>query len=209
MSKKILTTPEEIYQKIEEIYQTENGKKFISHLIKSFFPVDKALYIFDKKDKPIFCCISGIELVSKGEVMQMTLETSPEEFSEYLKKSFVIATEDKEKPVEPIVHPVIKKLNGRIFGIESAESDKYICKEVHQQLYNFYANHLLSGDSHMSWLGKRMVANRVVESLKADNKITPEEEKAVNKNIDKPHKITLGDLGVLQQLKEKLEKEGK
>ena len=146
MSKKVLITPEEIYQKIEEIYQAENGKKFISHLIKSFFPTDKALYIFEKKDKPIFCCISGIELVSKEEVMQMTFDTSPEEFGEYMKKTFTITTEEEEKKQEQVVHPVVKKLNGRILGVESAESDKYICKEVHQQLYNFYANHILHGD---------------------------------------------------------------
>ena len=54
-----------------------------------------------------------------------------------------------------------------------------------------------------------MVANRAIESLKSDNKITPEEEKIVNKNIDKPQKMTLGDFGVLQQLKEKLEKQEK
>lgn len=211
MAAKVLTTPEEIYQKIEEIYKTESGKKFITHLIRSFFPMDKATYIWDKKDnKPIYCCISGIELTSKGEAFQAIQDTTPEEFAEFLKKAFVISTdENKVEESEPIVHPLRKRLGDKILGIESAESDKYICKEVHQQLYNFYANNLLHGDSHMNWLGKRMMADRVVTNLKAENKITPEEEKVVNKNINKPHKVTLGDLGVLQQLKEKLEKEEK
>jgi len=45
--------------------------------------------------------------------------------------------------------------------------------------------------------------------MKAENKITPEEEKALDKRINKPYKVTLGDMGVLQGLKEKLEKEEK
>lgn len=214
MDKKVLKTTEEIYQRIEEIYKNESGKKFITHLIRSFFPVDKATFIWDKKDdKPIFCCISGIELTSKGEAMQAMLDTTPEEFGAYLKQAFTINTETQE-PGEVMVpqtieHPVRKKLGEKILGIESAESDKYICKEVHQQLYNFYANNLLRGDGHMNWLGKRMVADRVIENLKSENNITPEEEKVIDKRINKPHKVTFGDLTVLQQLKEKLEKEEK
>ena len=210
MEEKILTEPDEIYKKIEEIYSTESGKKFITHLIRSFFPVDKASFIWDKKDKPIFCCISGIGLISKEESMQAVFDTSPEEFSKFFKKALRINIEEEgalEETQEPIVHPAIKKLGGKILGIESAESDKFICKEVHQQLYNFYGNKLLRGDNHMNWVGKRMMADRVVASLKTENKITPQEEKAVNKNINKPHKITLGDIDVLKKLKEKLDKE--
>jgi hypothetical protein len=210
MTEKILTEPEEIYRKIEEIYNTEKGKKFITHLIRSFFPIGKSDFIWEKKDKPIFCCITGIGLVSKDEAAQAMFDVTPEEFSKYMKKAFIISTEETSvEKQEPIVHPAIEKLDGKILGIESPESDKFICKEVYQQLYNFYVNKLLCGDSHINWLGKRMMADGVVKNLKSENKITPEEEKAVNKNINKPHKITLGDMGVLQQLKDKLEREEK
>ena len=34
-------TDQEIFEKIEKTYATDGGKKFITHLIRSFFPVDK------------------------------------------------------------------------------------------------------------------------------------------------------------------------
>ena len=205
---KVLKTPEEIYQKIEEVYKTEKGKKFIAHLIRSFFPTDKTDYIWEKKPKPIFCCVSGVELTSKSEAMEAMFNTTPEEFGSYLKKAFVINTNEgmEEESKETIVHPAIEKLNGKILGIESPESDKFICKEVQQQLYNFYASEILKGNGHMNWLAKRIMTDRIVVELKNNNQITPQEEKIVDKKVNKPHKITLGDMSVLQQLKEKMEK---
>lgn len=206
MSKQILKTSEEIYKKIEEIYKDEKGKKFITHLIKSFFPIDKAKYIFFKKDGMV-CCISGIGLVSKEEVCQKMMETSADEFGEFFKSSLKIDTsKDGDDLKEEVVeHPVIKKLNGKVLGIESADSNKFICKDVHEQLYNFYANNLLSGDKHMSWVGKRMMADRVIDNMKSNKEISTTEEKVLNKQINKPHKVTLGDLNVLQKLKDKME----
>jgi len=208
MSEKILTTPEEIYQKIEETYATEGGKKFITHLIRSFFPVNKAEFVWDKKEKPMVCCVSGIGLVSKADVWDTMQSITPDEFCKDLKMGLGIATEENPNP-EPFQPILVKKLNGRILAVESKESDKFLCKEAHQQLYNFYCNKLLHGDGHMNWLGKRMMADSAVKNMQAENRITPEEVKVVNKNINKPHKLTLGDLGVLQGLKEKMEKEEK
>jgi len=208
MSEKVLTTPEEIYQKIEDTYATEGGKKFIIHLIRSYFPIGKADYVWDKKDKPMVCCISGVGLVSKGDIWETMQNITPEEFSKDLMMKFELATEENPNP-EPYKPVLVKKLDGRILGLETKESDKFMCKEAYQQLYNFYCNKVLCGDGHMNWVGKRMMVDSVVKNMKEEDRITPQEEKVVNKNANKPHKLTLGDLGVLQGLKEKMEKEEK
>ena len=209
MSEKVLTTPEEIYQKIENTYTTEGGKKFVTHLVRSYFPIGKADYIWDKKgDKPIFCCISGIELISKGDVLETMQSITPEEFSKDLRMKFELATEENPNP-EPYKPILVKKLDGRILGLETKESDKFLCNEAYQQLYSFYCNKILHGDGHMNWVAKKMMVDSAVKNMREEGRITPQEEKVVNKNVNKPSKLTLGDLGVLQGLKEKLEKEGK
>lgn len=195
-------TDEQIYQKLEKTYESEGGKKFISHLLRSFFPVHKSEFIWEKKAKPIRCCITGDQLISKDEAFQAMVDTTSEEFMEYLKASF-----DPEKA--PVEHPVKKKLGKKILGIECKDSDKYLCKQAFDQLYNFYASKLLSGDGHMSWLAKNMMAEAGIKSLKKEIGMTEKEEKVVKKTVNQPKKMTLGDLGVLQELKDKLQKQEK
>lgn len=148
------------------------------------------------------CCITGDSLISKDEAFQAMMDTSPEEFMNYLRSSF-----DPENK-EPVEHPVRKKLGKKILGIECKTSDKFLCKQSFDQLYNFYATKLLKGDGHMNWLAKRMMAEAGISGLrKTGTDITENEEKTVMKKIDKPKRVTFGDLEVLQQLRAKLSKE--
>ena len=194
-------TDEQVFQKLEKMYETEGGKKFIGHLLRSFFPVNKSEYVWEKKEKPMRCCITGDNLISKDEAFQATMEVTPEEFMEYLKASF------NPENTEPVEHPIKKKLGKKILGIECKSSDKFLSTQAFKQLHNFYATKLLKGDGHMNWLSKRMMAEAGISGMrKSGVEITENEEKTVIKKIDKPKKVTFGDLEVLKQLKEKLSK---
>lgn len=198
-------TDEQIFEKLETTYETEGGRKFIGHLLRSFFPVGKSDFMWEKREKLARCCLTGDPLVSRNEVFEAIRDTTPEEFSEHLRYS--IDPENKEA----VEHPTRKKLGAKILGIECKGSDKLLCKQAYDQLYNFYASKLLSGDGHMNWLAKRMMA---AEGLKSAKKrgimITDKEEKAVTKRINKPRKTaTFGDLQALQDLKAKFEAEEK
>lgn len=191
-------TDEQIFKKLEKMYESEGGKKFISHLIRSFFPVHKSEFIWEKKDKPMKCCITGDSLLSKDEIFQSVMDMSPDDFANYLKISF-----DPENQ-EPVEHPIRKKLGNKILGIECKSSDKLLCKQAFDQLYNFYATKLINGDGYMNWLSKRMMAEAGISSFRdSGTNITKTEEKTIIKSIDKPRKTTFGDLEVLKQLLDK------
>ena len=82
-------TDKEIYSKIEEIYNSQKGKGFITHLLRNFFPADKAQFAWDKPEKKrMICCITGDKLCSKFELMGAHLKITPKEFAEYIKSTF-------------------------------------------------------------------------------------------------------------------------
>ncbi len=203
-----------IQEKLEEMYSTEKGKKFISHLLRSFFPVGKGTYIWtsekDGKKRAMRCCITGVKLISKEDAMNAMLKVNPDEFAEYLRSSLTLSEDKKTTPID---HPAKKNLpNGAVLGIECEKSDKLICQEVYEQLYNFYVNKLLSGDGYMQWLANNMMAKSGIKHARQRGvNVTDREEKAVMHSISKPKAATysMGDLDALKSLKEKLDKEGK
>jgi len=200
-------TEEQIYQKIEKIYNSEKGKGFITHLLRSFFPVGKGTFIWDTNEmEEPKCCITGKKLIGKSEAMGAMLKTTPEEFSKHLRVSLDLGGDEEEKK-KYMEHPAKKHLpKGAVLGIECEKSDKLLCQDAYEQLYNFYATKLLHGDKHMNWLAKNMRAKETIKLMKENGvDITQTEEKTVIKKINKPQKTTFGDLEVLQNLKNKLE----
>lgn len=202
-----------IQEKLEEMYSTEKGKKFISHLLRSFFPVGKGTYIWtsekDGKKRAMRCCITGIKLISREDAMAAMLKVTPDEFAEYLKSSLKL---NKNKKTTPIDHPAKKNLpNGAVLGIECEKSDKLICQVAYEQLYSFYVNKLLSGDGYMQWLANNMAKSGIKSAKNRGVNIADREEKAVMKSVSKPKAATysMGDFDALKSLKEKLDKEGK
>lgn len=198
-----------VFEKIEETYKTEKGKKFITHLIRSFFPVGKGTYLMSSEltKKRLRCCITGTRLVGKLDLVGAMYKVTPEEFGEYIRSTLDLG-EDKEKNTVPLDHPAKKHLpNGAVLGIECKDSDKLICQSVYEQLYNFYATRLLQDDGHMRWLANSMMAKEGIKNLKKGGvNIKKKEERVLMKKINKSASISLGDLDVLRQLKDKIDK---
>lgn len=206
-------TQEEITSKIRDIYNSEKGKGFITHLLRSFFPINKAHYLmFDMEDekgnpKPMKCCITGVELFSKGSKLQIVLNNHEHTFKNFIDRT--IQAMDETRVVDPeaerITTEVKEKLNSMPMAVTSEESDKLMSEEAFQALQNFYFTELLRGNKHINWISNNQKANWIVESAKKDGLVsTKKEEKVVHKAVEHA-KMSLGDLDVLQQLKKKFE----
>lgn len=202
------TKQNEIFSKIEEIYQSKNkegketGKHFISHLLRSFFPVGKAQRVLDIPEKPMKCAITGQKLFAIGELWNAM-------HTEEFKSNFLINVKasldpDKEKRVNPFA----KIANGRVVALTGEKTDKYLCQEAYEELYNWYATKILTGDSHINWLAKDMRKQAVISVVREKLPDT-EDQKKIDRAVQilkKPKKATLslGDLSTLQELHEKL-----
>lgn len=221
---KVEWTDEKIYKKIESIYATEGGKKFITHLLYSFFPTSKSDFMWDDPTdgRPMKCCITDIPLMSKSGAMQLSMDTMPESIkyiSDKLKweqeNEDCFDEEGKRIPCKEFKtplpeHPMIKAAAGRVLGVECKDSKKLLCQNAYQQLLNFYQNKILCGDNHINYIAKQSRLKESINYMKEKEIIrTPEEEKVVRKNVETPKKVTFGDMIQLQELKKRMEENEK
>ena len=202
-----MMTDEQIYKKIETIYESDKGKGFITHLLRSFFPMGKGEFMWETPKGGAKCCITGITLIGKGDALGAVMAVTPEEMGEFIRSGLRITEEGEEQ--KPIEHPMKKHLpKNSLLGVESPESTAKMCQPAYQQLYNFYVNRLLHDDKHIGWVAKSMQTKQMISMAREKGiDVTEREEKAVMKKVNKPAATTFGDLAVLQQLKEKLERE--
>lgn len=198
----------EIFLKIEEIYQSKNkegketGKSFITHLLRSYFPMGKAQRVLDIPEKPMKCSITGQKLFAIGELWsEMQTDDFKNNFMTNVRASL---DPDKEKRVNPFE----KVANGRVIGLTGDKTDTYLCQDAYEELYNWYATKILQGDSHINWLAKDMRTKSFIGSVR--EKLPASEDQ---KKIDRLEQIakhpkrataSLGDFSILQELQEKL-----
>jgi hypothetical protein len=199
-----------IIQKIEEIYQSKNkdgkptGKNFITHLIRSYFPLGKCKNVVDVPEKPMKCAITGQKLMASGEIL-IAMQNDKGFFKD-IAKTLLIDPETKETVENQ--HPFSKVANGRLLGMTGIDTDTYLCHEAYQALYNWYAGKILHGDNHINW-----VANdeRKKSTIKVIRELLPDTED--QKKIDRAEKLlkrpkrasmSLGDVSALQELQAKL-----
>lgn len=226
---------EEIYKKIEEIYNTEKGKPFIIHLVRSFLPINRSTFMLSNpKNKKMKCAVTGTPLVSKGDLFKFNVENVDEIFKNISDRLLGKTTENI----------VVDNFKGKLFAIECKNSDKVVCLQVVQQLYNFTCTELLKGNKHIEFvlkdeqrkeLAKKTnkeesfvnIPNHVIsdepksktqvfEQKKAfaDRNKTNKPSQSNNQNNEykKPEVVrsttSLGDFSSLQKLKEQMESKG-
>ena len=202
---------QEIFDKIEEIYNSKDkngnpkGKNFVTHLLRSYFPVGKTQRVIDVPDKPMKCAITGQKLFAVGELWN---EMQKPEFFKSMTKS-MIAKIDPEAP--EVENPMLKVANGRVLALTGEKTDTYLCEGAYQQLYNWMATKILTGDKHVNWVMKDMRNKQMVSYVKQT--LPEKENKPLVNRIEQlanhPKRATLGDIDVLKQLKEKLEEKEK
>lgn len=228
------TKDEEIYKKIEEIYNTEKGKPFIIHLVRSFLPINRSTFMLSNpKNKKMKCAVTGTPLVSKGDLFKFNVENVDEIFKNISDRLLGKTTENI----------VVDNFKGKLFAIECQNSDKVVCLQVVQQLYNFTCTELLKGNKNIEYIlkdeqKKELAKNsskqesfiekpNQVKSDEPKSKIAVFEQKKAfadrnkynspsvnnqNNESKKPEVVhsttSLGDFSSLQKLKEQMESKG-
>lgn len=198
----------DIQAKIEEIYQSKSkdgkptGKNFISHIIRSYFPVAKSQRVIDVPAKPMKCAITGQKLFAVGELWNaMQQEGFMADFMKNIRYGL------NPEVNEVAEHPFAKVANGRVIGITGEKTDTYLCEEAFKELFNWYASKILSGDSYINWLSKSMRTKAIIEIKKKKmaeiNKQKKNDELELAKLPEK-QKTTFGDLAAFQELHIKL-----
>lgn len=204
---------QEVYSKIQEIYNTEKGKNFITHLIRSFYPANRSSFVtFHEElgEKKLLCCITGKELFVKMDLAAKAI-SDQKIFTEKFQLGVKIALNEEVKPSEELLKHEKDIANMKNFIAVSCEkSDKLMSQIAFHQLANFFSTELLRGNKHIEWLLKDERSKEFVSHGKSKGWIkTVEEENVVKKAATnmggKSSKMTLGELSVLHELKAKME----
>lgn len=204
----------ELFDKIEEIYNSKNkegkptGKNFITHLLRSYFPIGKAMKVFDIPETPMKCAITGQKLMALGEIL-VAMQDNDGQYMKDMMKSMQYAFDPENK--EEVEHPLKKLANGRVLAIVGQNTDKYLCQEGYQALYNWYVHKILSGDGHITWVMKDVQKGMYISAIRERLPESEDQKKIdhLEKLAKKPKKsgMSLGDMSVLQELQEKLKKQ--
>lgn len=205
-------TQDDIFKKIEEIYNTKNkegkptGRNFITHLLRAYFPVDKSKKIWDSPKKNLKCAITGHGLCTIVDALTaLHSEGMDKKMIEHMKAW--ANGEVKENPMRT-------ELQGKILGWSGKDTDTALCEEAIQGLFNWYATKILNGDKHINWVIKDMQRQQVFTEVRKKLPDVEDQKKIdrMEKISKKPQRATmsLGDLGILNELHDKLkQQEGK
>ena len=103
-----------------------------------------------------------------------------------------------------------KMLKGRVLGFAGDNTTTYMSQEAYQEFFNWVTLKMLNGDKHINWIIRDIIGkSQFVE--RAEKVAVGDDQKRALSSIKKSMKkykgatMKLGDLGVLQELKEKFE----
>lgn len=197
---------QEIYDKIEQTYNTEKGKGFITHLLRSFLPISRSTKLMSNdKNLKLVDCITGDELCDVNTHFGLLMSDEGmgammDNFKASVKG--IGSGEDVETPDS------VKELKSKIkeIAVSCKKSDKVMSEETLGQLFNFYASEMLKGNGHINWIANNERGKEFIKSGKKSGYIENRREEKVVKKAVEHAKMSLGDMDVLRQLKIKMEK---
>lgn len=200
-------TDKEIYNKIEETYNSDKGKGFITHLLRSFLPIHRSSKMLkNTKNLKLVDCITG-EKLSDANAMFDLFRTK--DFTNAIiddikesAKAMVGGNDKYERPES------VKKLKSQVLpvAITCDNSDKVMSEQTLAQLYNFFATQILMGNKHINWIANNERGKMFIESGKKSGHIKNKKEERVVKKASERAKMSLGDMDVLKELKKRMEK---
>jgi len=198
---------------IQKLYENPKAKKFVNHLIQAYLPLNKSVKVFDfEKNQKAKCNVCGQQLMSLNQVLQKYHENSKDimkETLENIRKEF--SKEDKEerkKEDNPIFKYVSK---GKVLAWTGEKTNTCLCLDCVQSILDLVQTGLLIGDKNINWLMNKMKRGQVFNHFKESSSLSGNEKEKIGKiekkiERSKTKKVTLGDFKVLQDLKEKMEK---
>ena len=192
---------------IQKLYDDPKARNFVNHLIRSYLPVYKPTKVWEFEDKkPHKCNVCNHDLIDLGTVIgrMQTSDDFMKDTMEQLRKGIEGEVIKKE---DTAIYKHISK--GAIMAWQGEKTTTYLCLDCIRELLDLVTTGLLMGDKNISWIVNQTRRDQVFTNFKASPVLSEEEKtkvELIKKQADKK-KMTLGDLGVLQALKEKMEKE--
>jgi hypothetical protein len=200
-------TPQEIHEKLDNMYNGTGSRNFINHMIRAYFPTNKVEKVWDTPKGKFKCAITNESLFSLNDVFTViNSEEAKNSFLENMKKMVI----EPEKPIKAFDSALKEGLKNKKMGITGEKTDTYLSMPAYQEFFNWLTNKILHGDKHINWLIRQMQNDAMINSIES---VVGEGDKdkiqTLRKVVKQPKTATLGDLDVLQQLKAKLEAEEK
>lgn len=199
-------TDQEIFTKISEMYNSEKGKGFITHLLRSFLPVYKSTKLFNNhRNLKLRDCITGEELSTVDEHFDVIgSEEGMNAFMDSLKSQIKQNIDDSASNETP---ESLQKLWSKLkpIAVTCEDSDKFVSEQTLRQLYNFFATEVLRGNKHLNWVLNNEKGKQYVSYGKRMGFVENKRDENVIKKAAERATLSLGDLDVLKNLKDKLD----
>ena len=196
---------QKIFDKIDQMYNRldDNGKQknkaFFTHLVKSYFPASKVKIAFDRPidSVKVECVFTKNKLLTVPDVMELINTTSfKDSVMDYL-SSF-----DKVKCQFTSPTPMSQITGGKPLAITGTATETFMTQESYAAFFSWLSTKYLTGDGHIKWLMNQVADNPFAKSAPRGPLDKPAKMKTSYSTDSK--KSTLGDLSVLQELKNKL-----
>lgn len=197
-------TSEQIHEKLENLYNSPTSKKFINHLIMSYFPIKKVNKVLSKPAVAKFrCALTNVELCSLNDIL--TAITAEDIKTKFIEMAFGELEMNPPEGMDEIVKPILKDKRIALTGFQT---DTFLSWRAYQELYEWVAKKVLAGDKNINWLIKQTMEDETTKAAgSADNANKENRPKLILK--PKPKVSTLGDIDCLRELKAKMEAEEK
>lgn len=197
INKKILDKIDEMYNLVDENGKKKN-KAFFSHLVKSYVPYSKVKIAFDRPKSKAKCVFTKKELLTVPDVMElMETDKFKESVLDYL-SSF-----DKEKCRFTSPTPMSQITGGKPLAITGTATETFMTQESYAAFLSWLSTKYLTGDGHIKWLMNQITDNPFARNPNRGHLDKPKMKTTYSTDNKKS---TLGDLSVLQNLKNKLKK---
>jgi len=187
----------DINKKIDEIYADKRAKNFFNHLVRAYIPAKRVTGVLEKPETIELRCVLTKELsLSVGEILgAIKLEEAKKEFNDNIKTMF-----DEKSDVES---PLLELIGDKHLAVTGTDTRTCMTFPAYQAFNKWVVAKMLSGDKHINWLLKNVRKDSMFHNVKkSDNK--GQKKPYNNRQASKPSTFTLGDLGVLQELKKKM-----
>ena len=193
-----------IHTSLDTMLENPKSKTFLNHLVRGYMPSTNMKYLIEKPKGDFICVLSKDKLVSGQDILaEAKLDETKNDFVKFLDTIF----DDKTFSLE---NPMTKLIKTNHLGVTGKDTNTYMSYSVYQAFVEWIITKSLKGDKHINWLLGSIRRNTLIARAEAiQDPAVQKKVAAFKKQESKVATYSLGDFGVLQDLKSKLEAQGK
>lgn len=175
---------EQFQEKLDELLANPKTKNFINHLVKNYIPINKIYKVEETPNKKDFKCV-----ITKKDVIS---------YEHFLKTNESLTSDSTIK------YPIME-LPDSDLALQGQNTDTYMSYTSYKQFYNWVVNCVINHNKHILWLLGDINRKEFINQFKGvDNKTQINNNKSYKKEVNERSMFVLGDLSVLQELKNKM-----